>query len=136
MSGERAVLGAITLPGAACSVACARRFTRETLGPDHPSLDDVEMCVSEAFTNGVLHTDSGRGGKITVVFTVMAGLVVAEVTDDGAGGALPRLCNDPMGVHGRGLRIINALALEWGVRPDGGRTTVWMRFPGPIPAIA
>ncbi|GAA2101690.1 ATP-binding protein [Actinomadura alba] len=132
---ETVVIGAITLPGLGRSVAHARSFTRDVLGAGHPSLGDVQMCVSEAFTNGVVHTASGRGGKITVVFVAADDMVIAEVTDDGAGGALPRLRDDLMGVSGRGMRIINALALGWGVRPEGGRTTVWMRFPGPIPVI-
>ncbi|WP_165965256.1 ATP-binding protein [Actinomadura bangladeshensis] len=39
--------------------------------------------------------------------------------------------NDPLAEDGRGLRIIDALSLDWGVRPDGERTAVWLRFPGP-----
>jgi hypothetical protein len=59
-------------------------------------------------------------------------VIVAEVTDDGAGGARPYVHDDDAdGLRGRGMRIIDALALGWGLRPDGDRTTVWMRFPGP-----
>jgi anti-sigma regulatory factor (Ser/Thr protein kinase) len=132
---ETVVIGAITLPGLGRSVAHARSFARNALGGGYPSLEDVQTCVSEAFTNGVVHTASGRGGKITVMFVAVDDMVIAEVTDDGAGGALPCLRDDPMGVSGRGVRIINALAVDWGVRSEGGRTIVWMRFPGPIPAI-
>lgn len=132
MVGEPAILGSITLPGVTRSVAGARRFARDVLGPDHPSLYEVQTCVSEAFTNGVLHTASGRGGKVTVTFGAGGDVLVAEVTDDGAGGARPQVRDDPLAVHGRGLRIIDALTLAWGVRPDGDRTTVWMRFPGPV----
>lgn len=129
------VIGVITLPGAERSVASARRFGRDLLGSRHPSLHDVQTCVSEAVTNGILHTDSGRGGKVTVTSGALAGVLVAEVTDEGAGGARPYVRDDPSGVHGRGMRIIEALTLGWGVRPDGDRTTIWMRFPGPVPAI-
>ena len=131
MTGESAVLGSITLPGVTRSVACARRFARDVLGPGHPSLYDVQTCVSEGFTNAVLHTASGRGGKVTVTFRAAGEIIVAEVTDDGAGGARPCVRDEPAAVHGRGLRIIDALTLAWGVHPDGDRTTVWMRFPGP-----
>ena len=54
MTGKSAVAGSITLPGVTRSVACARRFTRDVLGPGHPSLHDVQTCVSEGFTNAVL----------------------------------------------------------------------------------
>jgi hypothetical protein len=49
---EIGVIGVITLPGVELSVAHARRFTRALLGRDHPSLGDIELCVSEAVTNG------------------------------------------------------------------------------------
>ncbi|MGI8336168.1 ATP-binding protein [Actinomadura scrupuli] len=132
---EPAVLGSITLPGVTRSAACARRFTRDVLGPEHPSLHDVRTCVSEGVTNAVLHTASGRGGTVTVTFRAAGGMIVTEVTDDGAGGARPYVRDEPSAVHGRGLRIIDALTLAWGFRADGDRTTVWMRFPGPVPAV-
>ncbi|MCW2919764.1 MAG: putative anti-sigma regulatory factor, serine/threonine protein kinase [Actinomycetia bacterium] len=132
MNTEGEVIATITLPGVERSALYTRRFAADTFGPDHPSLDDIRTCVSEAFTNGVLHTASGGGGKVTVTFATVGDLIVAEVTDDGAGGARPHLCDDPMGVHGRGLQIIDALTVDWGIRPDADRTTVWMHFTGPI----
>lgn len=131
MTNEQEVIAVLTLPGSERSVAYARRFARDTFGTEHPSLGDIETCVSEAFTNGVAHTASGRGGKVTVAFLAVADEIVTEVTDDGAGGARPHVRHDPTGVHGRGLRIIDFLTLAWGIRPDGERTTVWMCFPGP-----
>ena len=74
-----------------------------------------------------------RRGRMTVLFSVLGGDVVAEVADDGPFGARPVMRDDPLAEGGRGLRIIEALSLEWGVREDGERTTVWMRFPGPPP---
>ena len=129
-----AVIGVITLPGVELSVAHARRFARALLGHEHPSLDDIELCVSEAVTNGVRHTASGRGGKVTVRLKAEADAIVTEVTDDGAGGARPRVCTGAAGLSGRGMLIIDAVTMEWGLRSDGDRTTIWMRFPGPVPA--
>lgn len=131
-TGERCVIASLTLPGVERSAAHVRAFTRDAVGEGHPALDDVQTCVNEAFVNGVEHTASGRGGKVTVRF-VAAGDLVAEVTDDGAGGLRPVLRDDPFGEDGRGMRIIDALADAWGVRADGERTTVWMRFAGPLP---
>ncbi|MBW8481145.1 ATP-binding protein [Actinomadura parmotrematis] len=122
----------MTLPGAGQAAGHVRRFVRDMLDGT-PALDDVQICVNEAFANAVEHTASGRGGKVTVLLAVDGGRLVAEVTDDGAGGARPAVRKEPLGEDGRGLRMIDALALGWGVRADGDRTTVWMRFPAGPP---
>ncbi|HEY8481267.1 MAG TPA: ATP-binding protein [Spirillospora sp.] len=127
------IIAATTLPGTEKSVRDARMFARDVLGEEHPSLPEVELCVDEAVTNGIEHTASGRGGRVTVLFSVAGDDVIAEVVDDGAGGARPVLREDPLAEHGRGLQIIDGLTLDWGVRTDGERTAVWMRFPGPPP---
>ncbi|MFG2000217.1 ATP-binding protein [Spirillospora sp. NPDC048911] len=127
---ERMVIATLTLPGLERSARHVRSFARNALGERHPALDDVQTCVNEAFTNGIEHTESGRGGKVTVTFAAERGELVAEVTDDGAGGHRPHLRDEPLAENGRGMRIIDALALGWGLRADGDRTTVWMRFPG------
>ncbi|GAA2408457.1 hypothetical protein GCM10010191_16250 [Actinomadura vinacea] len=120
----------ITLPGLESSAGRVRGFVRDVLGAGHPLLDDVRTCVNEAFTNAVEHTASGRGGRVRVSVVDGGGVVVAEVVDDGAGGERPRLRDDPLAEDGRGMRIIDALALDWGVRADGDRSVVWMRFIG------
>ncbi|WP_160160840.1 ATP-binding protein [Actinomadura sp. K4S16] len=127
------VIAALTLPGVEQSARYARWFARDVLREGHPSLDDVQTCVNEAFTNAVEHTASGQGGKVTVMFSADGGEIVAEVVDDGAAGERPVMRDDPLAEDGRGLRIIDGLALAWGVRTDGPRTAVWMRFPGPPP---
>ncbi|XVQ13911.1 GNAT family N-acetyltransferase [Spirillospora sp. CA-255316] len=120
----------VTLPGLECAAALARAFVKDVLGPGHPALDDVRTCVNEAFANAVEHTASGRGGQVEVSVVDEGGRVRAEVADDGAGGERPRLCDDPLAENGRGMRIIDALALDWGVRTDGDRSVVWMSFIG------
>jgi anti-sigma regulatory factor (Ser/Thr protein kinase) len=127
------VIAALTLPGAEQAARHVRVFARDVLGEGHPSLGDVQTCVNEAFTNAVEHTASGCGGRVTVMFSVLGADIVAEVVDDGALGARPVMRDDPLAEDGRGLRIIDGLTLEWSVRADGERTTVWMRFPGPPP---
>lgn len=139
MKREVEVLGQLRLPGVERSVRRVRGFVRETLGPDHPALEDVVTCASEAVTNAIMHTDSGQGGGMVAVTLLRDGPeLVLEVSDEGAGGARPGFRDDPEGIHGRGMLIITALALKWTVRPDGDRTTVSMRFarhtPGGNPA--
>lgn len=53
------------------------------------------------------------------------GLLVLEVTD-GGGPTRPRPASPSLTAHGgRGLGIVGALALRWGVRDAPGEVTVW-----------
>jgi anti-sigma regulatory factor (Ser/Thr protein kinase) len=128
------LLGALTLPGIERSVPYARLFLRDTLVPGYLSpgaelLADIALVVDELAGNGIRHTASGTGGKITIAVWAGPGAVRAEVTDDGAGGARPVVRTDPEGESGRGLHIVAALASRWGHRADGPGTTVWAEFP-------
>ena len=123
-------MSGVALPGRESAAASARAYVEDALGPAHPALDDVRTCVNEAFTNAVEHTASGRGGRVEVTIVEEGGRVRAEVADDGAGGARPHMCDDPLAEHGRGMRIIDALSLDWGVRAEGDRSVVWMYFEG------
>ncbi|GAA0343523.1 ATP-binding protein [Actinoallomurus spadix] len=125
------VLGQITLPGRRRSVAYARAFLRDLLPCGHPVLDDLVTVGSETVCNAVAHTASGgQGGRVMVVLLADRGAYRLEVTDDGAGGARPRLEAEGGGESGRGMRIVDALARRWGYREDGDRTVVWAEFPG------
>src|SRR6202035_2872994 len=62
-------IATITLPGTECAVAQARGYARDIFGPHHPALADMQICISEGFTNAIRHTLSGLGGKITVTFS-------------------------------------------------------------------
>ncbi|MCO6003975.1 ATP-binding protein [Actinoallomurus purpureus] len=127
---EPVVLGEITLPGGRRSVAHARTFLRDLLPCGHPILADLVTVGSETVCNAVTHTASGRaGGQVRVVLLAERGAYRLEVTDDGAGGARPRLKPEDGGESGRGMRIVDALARRWGYRQDGARTVVWAEFP-------
>lgn len=133
------LLGALTLPGVDRSVPYARLFLRDTLVPGHISpgselLADMALVVDELAANGIRHTASGKGGKITIALWAGCGVLRAEVTDDGAGGARPVVRSEPGGESGRGLHIVAALARAWGHRPDGLGTTVWADFAAVRPA--
>lgn len=119
------VTDTIRLHPVAHSVRTARQFVLAcTEGLPAGLRDDLELCVSELATNCVLHAAT----SFTVTVTC-AESVRIDVTDTGPGSAEPRV---PAGhdAHGRGLRIIEALADEWGVSPaptPPGKT-VWLRF--------
>jgi len=90
-------------------------------------LTDVQLAVSEAATNAVVHAfrDRTETGTVTVSVTVDDDRVEVVVRDDGSGMA-PR--DDSPGL-GLGLPLIRRVADEFDQRepPDGG-SELWMRF--------
>ncbi|NBE91862.1 MULTISPECIES: ATP-binding protein [unclassified Nonomuraea] len=126
-------LGEMVLPGMASSVPLLRRFVGDALtAAHHQSVDGAQLVTSELATNAVVHSRSGwPGGLVTAdVITFGDGLARIEVTDEG-GTTLPRPCNPDDGdCHGRGLRLVEQLAQQWGVRLDArGWKTVWANVP-------
>jgi len=107
------------------SVSEARRFVVEqTYDLPRAIRDALELCVSELAANCVMHAVSDF--SVTVIRT---GGVRIEVTDVGSGSVEPRAVSDRE-IRGRGLRIVEALADAWGVRPADqlpGKT-VWVQF--------
>ena len=92
-------------------------------------LSDVELAVSEAVTNSVVHAFRGIGERGTVVVEAAVReheWIDVRVADDGSGMA-PR--DDSPGL-GLGLPLIRLLADQFDHgRPSGGDgTEVWMRF--------
>lgn len=123
---------AFHLPARRTSVAEARRRVRALLhewGADQQVRDDVELVVSELFTNAVRHSDSERVGCELALFGTY---VRITVTDEGAcGAAAPHV--QPRSVDkecGRGLFLVGALSESWGTRPgDAGGQAVWAELP-------
>ena len=122
-------LGEVVLPGVAHSVAVARHCVGAMLAAaGHRVVDDVRLIVSELVSNSLIHTASGlHGGVVTVeVVAIDAEIVRVEVTDDGA-DTVPRARESgDDDCHGRGLWLVEQIALKWGVRLLGaGQRAVW-----------
>jgi anti-sigma regulatory factor (Ser/Thr protein kinase) len=105
-------------PGTAEAAHGARDFVRLVLA-GHPAADDADLCVTELVANAVAYTRSGRpGGTVTVTVQAAPGLPGAVVVAvwDGGGLSVPVLGGEPGGLaeHGRGLRLVDVLADEWG----------------------
>jgi anti-sigma regulatory factor (Ser/Thr protein kinase) len=102
------------------AVPAARRFVRETLGDcSRDVIEAAELLTSELATNCVLHAHSDfelaidPGGEIRV-----------EVSDTGPGQ--PRLLSPgSRDLTGRGLRIVETMSADWGVRRNRRGKTVW-----------
>lgn len=124
------VLGTLTLPGVARSIAHARAFVRDLLPAGHPLAYEVMLVTSELATNTIEHTRTDQGGRFTTTLRLTRDALRLEIADDGAHGERPRLmthaeCRE----HGRGIALVAETAVRWGYAEDGPRTTVWAEFP-------
>lgn len=105
----------LVTPGA---IPLARHAVREHLGSH-----DVELCVSELLTNALTHL--GNGTPVTLRVTGRAARTRVELTDPDprAWPVLRQAADDAE--SGRGLALLDALALRWGVIQGPGSKTVW-----------
>ncbi len=110
----------------ATQVRPARAFVAELLGDGHPRLDDAVLLTSELAGNVVRHAVE-REFDVSVLLA--DGGVLVAVRDYGS-SKIPRPRNaadDEAG--GRGLDLVNALAVRWGFHRDGiGSTVVWFQL--------
>jgi anti-sigma regulatory factor (Ser/Thr protein kinase) len=82
------------------------------------------VVVSELVTNAVLH----GGGCVELNLAAHDERVVIAVADGSA--VVPRR-RDPDQAGGRGLRLIEALAVGWGVHDHEGGKRVWVEMAPP-----
>ena len=114
----------LRLPPTPDSVPLARRFVRQQLRETECDVDTVVLLVSEVVTNAVLHARS----DIRVSLEVRGDTARVEVADSSP--APPRLHRFHVeSATGRGLRLLDQLALGWGVQSapadDGTGKVVW-----------
>jgi hypothetical protein len=112
-----------TFPGEPRQLRELRRWIALVL-PPRPSRDDVTSVADELASNAICHTRSGQGGEFAVEIIRHGRLVRVMVTDGGAPGG-PRLVDKPDGEGGRGLVVMNALAVCAGVDGDHHGRAVW-----------
>jgi hypothetical protein len=89
----------------------ARAFVGEVLRDhgDFGLVSDASLIVSELATNAVVHA----GTRFEVAVHFKPGTVTLSVTDSSAGR--PATGDpSPLDPHGRGLIVVDALALDWG----------------------
>ncbi|MFD0290733.1 ATP-binding protein [Streptomyces sp. NPDC127118] len=108
-----------------------RRTLRERCeGVDSP---DLLLCVSELLTNVIVHL--GEGTPVTLRGSgTRTGRVRVELSDPEP-CAWPTLRTAAGGDEsGRGLVLVDALALRWGIEQRPYGKTVWceLRAPGPL----
>lgn len=119
-------MSALDLPPSTDSVPAARRFVREELRGTDVDVDTALLLVSEVVTNAVLHARS----SVRVVVEPDAALARIEVHD---GSPVPprRHSFSTLSATGRGLRLLEQLALGWGVEPGNDGKVVWFEVGPP-----
>jgi anti-sigma regulatory factor (Ser/Thr protein kinase) len=98
----------------------------EQVTPD--SIDDVVLVASELVGNAVLHAPAGVSSALDVMWDIEPDAVVVQVLDGSPELPRQRSTNENE-TGGRGLRIVAALASDWGVRRSAGGKQVWARVP-------
>lgn len=115
-----------TWPPKPTSVPEARAFVSQRL--DGRLSEDASagalVVVSELATNAVQHARTPF--TVTVEWS---GLTVTVKVADGSPQVPAGPLQDLMATHGRGLQLLDALSLSWGVSVQaGGGKAVWARF--------
>jgi anti-sigma regulatory factor (Ser/Thr protein kinase) len=104
--------------------------------PDDPISEDVRLVTSELVTNVVLHT--ADGGALRAWDPKPAVPLRIEVEDQDIAArdvvvrdAAARAADDGPRVGGRGLRIVDDLADDWGIIATETGKVVWAEFNRP-----
>jgi anti-sigma regulatory factor (Ser/Thr protein kinase) len=105
----------------------ARRAVRTALGSGLPreTTDLAELLTSELVTNAIRHGT----GSVTLVMNCADGVLAISVSDDDP--TMPLVQPDePLAAGGRGVRMVQRMAQEWGVtaRESGPGKVVWFRL--------
>lgn len=120
----------LLLPAVPSSVARGRHWAvrlaqRAHAGPS--TVRTLELLTSELLTNAIVHP--GSGAPITVSAHVRENALRVAVTDTDSTLPVVRPTS-PGRPGGNGMRIVDALASDWGVdlHPGAGKT-VWFEAP-------
>ncbi|MGH3343076.1 MAG: ATP-binding protein [Carbonactinosporaceae bacterium] len=111
-------------PGDPASLAEARAWVAGLLA-HLPVVDDAVLVVSELATNALAHTASARGGYTVAVRICGPDRLRLSVSD--LGSPTPPMLADPDTdtESGRGLRIVAAITVRWGVCASHAGRSVW-----------
>lgn len=119
----------ISLPKELSSVTVGRHFVRDCLlAWDRPALvEDAELGTSELVANAVRHAGTDLVLKISNTDEV-----VISVADRSQEMHAPLLSDGgALAERGRGLHIVAAISLDWGIRALPGGKEIWFSLRQP-----
>ncbi|MGI5255446.1 SpoIIE family protein phosphatase [Actinacidiphila glaucinigra] len=95
-------------------------------------VSDLEVIVSEAVTNALIHADS----EVELRLRDYPDRIHLEVRDTDAKPPIPTavtqsLATNEVAEHGRGMAIVDNLSAMWGSSPNGRGKTVWAEVSKP-----
>ena len=117
----------IEMPAVRYGPAAARRFVAALLptwGLGHLA-DDAQLVVSELFTNAFQHASESHSLNLELIgYPDSVRICLAD------GSAVRPVIAElaPDRPSGRGMRIVSALAAEWGAEDHAGGKRVWVEL--------
>ncbi|MDF5756126.1 ATP-binding protein [Spongiactinospora sp. TRM90649] len=121
-------LGAVHLPTATSSVPVSRAFVHALLNVHGYANDEcsVVLVISELVTNAVVHGSTRPGERLRLIVTKITDGVRLAVIDPGRGGGMPHVRHvSAESTGGRGLDLVQHLAVAWGVDECTWGRIVW-----------
>ena len=123
-------MATVTVPHAPASAGEVRRLLVADLlagaVDSTDSLEEAALLVTELVGNAVRHARPLPDGWVLVSWRIEGTRLHIRVTDGGSPLAEPHVAHaGPQDIRGRGLSIVDALALQWGVERGRGSSTVW-----------
>ncbi|MBA3618343.1 MAG: ATP-binding protein [Actinomycetota bacterium] len=129
--------GTVLVPHRPLGVAQARfaflTAVRGQLSDDRTR--DAVLVLSELVSNALRHARPLPDDSIKAAWRLQGDTVEIAVTDGGSPTQPRADAFSPSQLGGRGLAIVNKLAVEWGVQEVESGTTVWasLGVPSPTP---
>ena len=119
-------------PGGEDQVRQARHWIEDLL-PQCDPLADIVLLASEACTNAILHTRSGKAGGRFSVDVEWAQEMVRVVIGDQGSSTAPAITAKAQDAtwadeNGRGLWLVDELADDWGTVAHRGNRWVWIEM--------
>ncbi|MEN8651815.1 SpoIIE family protein phosphatase [Streptomyces sp. 21So2-11] len=88
--------------------------------------DEIELAAGELMTNALMHTD---GGAVVTARVLTGDRRRLRIEVEDTSSVLPRRREaGESGVSGRGLMLVDLLAVGWGVESRGSGKCVWCEF--------
>jgi serine/threonine-protein kinase RsbW len=117
----------LRVPFAASSVATARQQLKRWMadrGSSREHIEDARVIVSELVANSVRHAQPMSDGNILISWTEERQGLRLSVTDGGSATRPRKLNASSSALAGRGMAIVESLAVAWWTEQSRSRSTV------------